>query len=88
MQIEFDPKKAKENLRKHHVHLADAEQVLRDPLALTIEDPESEGEQRFITLGMDTTGKILVVVYTYRGESIRLISARKASKAEMEMYHA
>ena len=57
-------------------------------MALTIEDPESEGEQRFITLGMDTTGKILVVVYTYRGESIRLISARKASKAEMEMYHA
>jgi uncharacterized DUF497 family protein len=88
MQIEFDPKKAKENLRKHHVNLADAEQVLRDPMALTIEDPESEGEQRFITLGMDTTGKILVVVYTYRGESIRLISARKASKAEMEMYHA
>lgn len=88
MQIEFDPKKAKENLRKHHVNLADAEQVLRDPLALTIEDPESEGEQRFITLGMDTTEKILVVVYTYQGEIIRLISARKASKAEMEMYHA
>lgn len=88
MQIEFDPKKAKENLRKHHFNLADAEQVLRDPMALTIEDPESEGEQRFITLGMDTTGKILVVVYTYRGEIIRLISARKASKAEMEMYHA
>lgn len=88
MEIEFDPKKAKENLRKHHVNLADAEQVLRDPVAMTIEDPESEGEQRFITLGMDVTGKVLVVVYAFRGESIRLISARKASKAEMEMYYA
>ena len=57
-------------------------------MALTIEDPESEGEQRFITLGMDATGKILVVVYAYREEIIRLISARKASKAEMEMYYA
>ncbi|MDD2468686.1 MAG: BrnT family toxin [Desulfobulbus sp.] len=88
MNIEFDPQKAKENFRKHHVNLADAEQALRDPMALTIEDPEGEGEQRFITLGMDTTGKILVVVYTFRGENIRLISARKASKAEMEMYYA
>jgi hypothetical protein len=57
-------------------------------LHLTIEDPDCEGEQRFITLGMDTTGKILVVVYTYRGKNIRLISARRASKAEMEMYYA
>ena len=88
MNIEFDPQKARENLQKHRVNLADAEQALRDPMAMTIEDPESEGEQRFITLGIDTTGSVLVVVYTYRGENIRLISARKASRAEMEMYYA
>jgi len=49
---------------------------------------DSEGEQRFITLGMDALGRILVVVFTYRGENIRFISARKASRGEMETYHA
>jgi len=55
---------------------------------MALEDPESENEQRFITLGMDSAGKILVVVYTFRDESVRLISARKASKAEAEAYYA
>jgi uncharacterized DUF497 family protein len=89
MDIEFDPAKARENLRKHRVSFADAEQALRDPGALTIEDPESShGERRFITLGMDALGRILVVVFTWRGENIRLISARKASHGEMEAYNA
>ena len=88
MDIEFDPIKAKANLRKHNVSFAHAEQALRDPLAITIEDPDSEGEQRFITLGMDALGRILVIVFTHRGENIRLISARKASRGEMEFYHA
>ena len=88
MDIEFDPDKARKNLRKHQINLADAEQALRDPLALTREDPDSRDEQRFVTLGMDISGKILVVVYTFRGVNIRLISARKASRAEMEMYYA
>ncbi len=88
MEIEFDPDKARKNLRKHQINLADAEQALRDPLALTREDPDSRDEQRFVTLGMDISGKILVVVYTFRGVNIRLISARKASRAEMEMYYA
>lgn len=82
------PDKARKNLRKHQINLADAEQALRDPLALTREDPDSRDEQRFVTLGMDISGKILVVVYTFRGVNIRLISARKASRAEMEMYYA
>ena len=88
MDIEFDPAKAKANLHKHKVSFAHAEQALRDPFAVTIEDPDGEGEQRFITLGMDSLGRVLVVVHTPRGNRIRLISARKASRGETEQYHA
>ena len=56
MEIEFDPEKAAENQRKHGVSFAHAEQVLRDPLAVTIEDPDAEQEPRFVTLGMDSVG--------------------------------
>jgi uncharacterized DUF497 family protein len=86
--IEFDPAKARSNLAKHQVSFADAEQALRDEMAYTIEDPDAEGEPRFITLGMDSIGRILVVVHTPRGKNSRLISARKASPAEAEQYHA
>lgn len=88
VDIEFDPAKARANLRKHRVGFADAEQALRDPFAVTIEDPDAEGEQRFVTLGMDSLGRVLVVVHTPRGNRTRLISARKASKGEVEQYHA
>jgi hypothetical protein len=88
VDIEFDPAKAKANLHKHKVSFAHAEQALRDLFAVTIEDPDSEGEQRFITLGMDSLGRVLVVVHTPRGNRIRLISARKASRGETEQYHA
>jgi uncharacterized DUF497 family protein len=70
------------------VSFAHAEQVLLDPMALTIEDPDAEGEPRFVTLGMDALGRVLVVVHTPRGERIRIISARKASAGEAEQYHA
>lgn len=86
--IEFDPVKARTNLQKHNVSFAHAEQALRDPMALTIEDPDAEGEQRFVTLGMDALGRVLVVVHTPRGTRTRLISARKASKGESEPYGA
>ena len=88
MDIEFDPAKARANLRKHRVSFADAEQALRDPQAVTIEDPDAEGEQRFVTLGADTLGRVLIVVYTLRGDRVRLISARKASKGELKDYDA
>ncbi|MFN0313454.1 MAG: BrnT family toxin [Burkholderiales bacterium] len=88
VDIEFDPAKAQANLRKHKVSFAHAEQALRDPLALTVGDPDSEGEQRFVTLGMDALGRVLVVVHTPRGDRTRLISARKASRGEAEQYHA
>ena len=88
MSIEFDPAKAKTNLRKHGVSFAHAEQALRDPMALTIEDPDARGEQRFVTLGLDALGRVLVVIHTQRGERTRVISARKASRGEADRYHA
>ncbi|MBC7715418.1 MAG: BrnT family toxin [Pseudorhodobacter sp.] len=68
MAVEFDPIKAKSNLRKHGVGFAHAEQALRDPMALTREDPDSEREQRFVTLGSDSLGRVLVVIHTQRDE--------------------
>jgi uncharacterized DUF497 family protein len=86
MSVEFDSGKAAENLRKHRVSFAHAEQALRDPAAVTVEDPDVDGELRFVTLGMDALGRILVVVHTPREEQTRVISARKASKLETLAY--
>ena len=88
VDIDFDPAKAKANLQKHKISFSHAEQALRDAFAVTIEDPDAEAEQRFVTLGMDSLGRILVIVHTPRGDRTRLISARKASKGEAEQYHA
>lgn len=86
MGYEWDPAKARHNLRKHGVDFADAVTVLEDDAALTIRDPFSEQEQRWITLGMDALGRLLVVVYTWRGDRIRLISARPATPRERRQY--
>ena len=88
MSFEFDPAKARTNLRKHGVSFSHAEQALRDPMAYTIDDPDSASERRFVTLGMDALGRVLVVVHTQRGERARLIAARKASRGEADRYHA
>lgn len=88
MEFDFDPAKACSNIRKHGVSFAHAEQALRDELAVTVEDPDAVGEQRFVTLGMDALGRVLVVVHTQREERTRVISARKASRGESEQYHA
>jgi hypothetical protein len=64
----------------------EAEHVLFDPFALTHEDHDAQGEQRFVTLGMGGKGRILVVVYTYREDTIRLISAWKASEPQRRRY--
>jgi uncharacterized protein len=86
MGYQWDPKKASANQKKHNVDFADAVGVFEDPQALTIEDREAKEEQRWVTVGMDFLGRILTVVYTFRGESIRLISARKATKGEINYY--
>ena len=72
-------------MRKHGVDFADAATTLYDPRALTIPDTRSE-EERFITLGLDALGELLVVVYTWREERIRIISARKATANERRQY--
>ncbi|MBW2011914.1 MAG: BrnT family toxin [Deltaproteobacteria bacterium] len=88
METEWDQNKSRLNFLKHSVLFSDAESVLYDPYALTLEDESAEGEQRHITIGMDSLGRILVVVFTYRGEKIRLISARRATKKERKAYEA
>ena len=68
------------------MEFADAAGVFEDPDAITIEDPDSEGEQRFLSIGLDVLGRIIVVAYTYRDDDVRLISARKATKKEVKIY--
>ena len=86
MDITWDPAKARSNIEKHGIAFSDAEPVLFDPYGITTEDDRSEIEQRFVTIGMDALGRILVVVYTHRSESIRLISVRPATKQEQKDY--
>jgi uncharacterized DUF497 family protein len=86
VRYQWDFAKAKENIRKHKVDFADVVGVFEDELAVTIEDPDAEGERRFVTIGLDKLGRLVVVVYAYRGEEIRLISARKANKGEEKQY--
>ncbi len=85
MSYEWDPNKAKSNYKKHRVKFADAVGVFEDENAITIED-EHENEDRFITIGRDFLRRILVVVYTFRGVIIRIISARKAATHEKKEY--
>jgi hypothetical protein len=86
VSCEWDPAKARANFVKHGVGFADAVTALEDEMALTMRDPYSEDEERWITLGRDGVGRILVVVYTWRGENARLISARMATARETEQY--
>jgi uncharacterized DUF497 family protein len=86
MKITWDPMKARANLAKHGVRFSDAESVLFDPGALTREDEDAEGEQRFVSVGSDAMGRVLTVVYSYQEEVIRMISARQASRTERRAY--
>ena len=86
MDYEWDRRKALANLEKHGVDFADAALALEDELALTMRDPDSENEERYITLGMDPFGQILAVAFTWRRERIRIISARKATRREIQKY--
>ncbi|MCP4419356.1 MAG: BrnT family toxin [Chloroflexi bacterium] len=86
MGFQFDSVKAKKNLKKHRVSFADAEGVFYDHLAIHQKDLDYEEESRFIAVGMGSAGHILVVVYTHRGDEIRLISARRAKRTEVKFY--
>jgi uncharacterized DUF497 family protein len=85
--VDWDPSKAATNIRDHGVAFSEAATVLTDDDALTREDPDATGEQRFVTLGMSATGTLLVVVYTHREPDVyRLISAWKAIKPQRTLY--
>jgi len=66
VSADFDPKKDAANVKKHGVSLSQSDGVLRDPLALTVEDESAEGEHRFVTIGMNVFGTLMVVVHTPR----------------------
>jgi uncharacterized protein len=86
VEFVWDQAKAIANLRKHGVDFADAVLVFEDEFALTLSDPHSEGEERFVTLGQDPSSRLLVVVYSWRAERIRIISARPATGNERRRY--
>jgi uncharacterized DUF497 family protein len=87
MKIEWDPEKAKSNLRKHGISFEEAATALSDPMAATGADPDhSITEERYVTFGVSEIGRIVVVSHTEEHETIRIISARKASKGEKELY--
>jgi hypothetical protein len=83
--VQWDAEKATSNREKHGIDFADAATALEDDFAVTVED-EAHDEPRFVTIGMDALGRILVVVYTWRDDEPRLISARRASRVEKRQY--
>lgn len=87
MRFEWDPRKAAANLRKHGISFEEATTALRDDLALTGRDPDhSTGEARYITFGVSSQGRLLVVSHTERAGLVRVISARTATKSERKIY--
>ena len=85
-EFEWDPGKAAVNRRKHGVDFADGATILADDRLLTREDPTATGEQRFVSIGIGATGRLLVVIWCRRGEAIRIISARRANRWEQAEY--
>jgi len=87
LTFEWDTNKARQNFSKHGVAFEEAATVFGDPLSLTIEDPlGSPSEERLITMGQSSAGRILVVVHTAQGSNIRIISARTATRRERRVY--
>ena len=87
MRFQWDPAKAAANLDKHGVSFEEAATVFRDPLSVTALDPDhSLDEERFITFGVSTSGRLLVVAHGDRDDTIRIISARPATPAERKIY--
>ena len=86
-EFEWDDEKAQGNLRKHGVSFDEAATIFNDPRIATISDPDhSEDEERYISIGRSVIMRLLSVIHTFRKERIRLISARKATKAEKKNY--
>jgi len=87
LAFEWDRRKAQANLRKHGVAFAEAMTVFQDPLGRLVDDwRHSVGEERYALLGTSTAGRLIAVMFTERGERIRLISARRATPSERQHY--
>ena len=87
LKFRWNPVKAASNLQKHRVGFEDAVAVFGDPLSITVSNPDhSRGEVRLVTIGRTPTGVTLVVVHTERGDTIRVISARRATRREVRTY--
>ncbi len=86
MDIRWDPDKARTNLAKRGIAFEDAEVALTGPNGMTREDPDTRGERRFVTVGADALGRIATIVYTYRGDRVRLISACPATRRETDLH--
>lgn len=86
MTVEWDPAKARSNLTKHGIRFSDAEPAFYDEFGLSMPDPFSISEERFVLIEQDALSRVLAITYTYRGESIRVISARPATNAERKVY--
>jgi len=87
LEFRWDPTKAAANLRKHRVSFEEAATAFADPHSITISDPDhSVGEHRFTLVGATTRGLLVVVAHTERGDTIRIISARRANRAERAIY--
>ncbi len=87
--FEWDEKKAEQNIRKHSVSFEEAATVFSDHFSITIYDPlHSKDEDRFVILGMSENNRLLVVIHTERGDKIKIISARKATKKERRQYES
>lgn len=86
-RFEWDPRKANANLAKHGVSFEEAASVFNDPLAYTFADPDhSVGEERMLTFGLSSAGRLLAVISTERGTSLRIVSARKTTRHERGIY--
>jgi uncharacterized DUF497 family protein len=87
VRFEWDPGKARQNLKKHGVYFDEAATVFYDPLSATFDDPDhSKGEQRLITVGVSSQGRLLVVAHTERGNAVRIINARPATARERKKH--
>jgi hypothetical protein len=85
--FDWDPEKAAANLRKHRVSFHEAATVFGDPLSATFPDPDhSISERRYITIGMSGAGTLVVVAHKDKGETVRIISARRATRRERRFY--
>jgi len=85
--FEWDEEKAKDNIQKHKISFEEAKTVFNDPFLLTFPDNEhSDNEQRYINIGTSIKGKVMILIHNERGDNIRIISCRKATKNERRTY--